>query len=198
MPEMDGYEATAHIRALLIRSRRRRCCRGGRSRRWAARPCWCWRSGLGVGRAARRGGRWRWRCCWRSSSTRRWSRRSARRCAMSRSSSSTIRRASRSAIAGRRPKRRSRRCRSGSAICATSTSGSFRAGKAQPGSGDDGTRLFTALTRAMSDVPRQRLAAVVMVTDGQVHDLPAGAPEAAAQELWRAAARSAVGPSRRA
>ena len=57
------------------------------------------------------------------------------------------------------------------------------AGKAQPGSGDDGTRLFTALTRAMSDVPRQRLAAVFMVTDGQVHDLPAGAAEAAAQEL---------------
>src|SRR5687767_2146757 len=57
------------------------------------------------------------------------------------------------------------------------------AGKLQPGSGDDGTRLFTALTRAMSDVPRQRLAAVVMVTDGQVHDLPTMAPEAAAQEL---------------
>ena len=33
-----------------------------------------------------------------------------------------------------------------------------RAGKPQPGSGDDGTRLFTALTRAMSDMPRQRLA----------------------------------------
>ena len=33
-----------------------------------------------------------------------------------------------------------------------------RAGKPQPGAGDDGTRLFTALTRAMSDVPRQRLA----------------------------------------
>ena len=33
-----------------------------------------------------------------------------------------------------------------------------RAGKPQPGAGDDGTRLFTALDRAMSDVPRQRLA----------------------------------------
>ena len=50
----------------------------------------------------------------------------------------------------------------------------IRAGKPQPGAGDDGTRLFTALTRAMSDIPRQRLAGVVMITDGQVHDVPAG------------------------
>jgi hypothetical protein len=49
-----------------------------------------------------------------------------------------------------------------------------RAGKPQPGAGDDGTRLFTALDRAMSDVPRQRLAGVVMITDGQVHDVPSG------------------------
>ena len=50
----------------------------------------------------------------------------------------------------------------------------IRAGKPQPGAGDDGTRLFTALDRAMSDVPRQRLAGIVMITDGQVHDVPAG------------------------
>lgn len=37
---------------------------------------------------------------------------------------------------------------------------------------DDGTRLFAAVERALSDVPRQRLAGVVMVTDGRVHDLP--------------------------
>ena len=49
-----------------------------------------------------------------------------------------------------------------------------RAGKPQPGAGDEGTRLFTALDRAMSDVPRQRLAGVVMMTDGQVHDVPTG------------------------
>ncbi len=49
-----------------------------------------------------------------------------------------------------------------------------RAGKPQPGAGDDGTRLFTALDRAMSDVPRQRLAGIVMITDGQVHDVPTG------------------------
>ncbi|HEX3863321.1 MAG TPA: hypothetical protein VHY35_16670 [Stellaceae bacterium] len=58
-----------------------------------------------------------------------------------------------------------------------------RAGKPQPGSGDDGTKLFTALNRAMSDIPRQRLAGVVMITDGQVHDIPVGAPATAAQEL---------------
>jgi hypothetical protein len=55
----------------------------------------------------------------------------------------------------------------------------IRAGQPQPGAGDDGTRLFTALTRAMSDVPRQRLAGVVMITDGQVHDVPADAKAAA-------------------
>jgi hypothetical protein len=55
----------------------------------------------------------------------------------------------------------------------------IRAGKPQPGAGDDGTRLFTALTRAMSDVPRERLAGVVMITDGQVHDVPGDAKAAA-------------------
>src|SRR5712691_5874084 len=59
----------------------------------------------------------------------------------------------------------------------------IRAGKPQPGSGDDGTRLFTALGRTMSDIPRQRLAAIIMITDGQVHDIPAAAPAASAQEL---------------
>jgi hypothetical protein len=59
----------------------------------------------------------------------------------------------------------------------------IRAGKPQPGAGDDGTRLFTALGRAMTDIPRQRLAAVIMITDGQVHDLPAGDVAAAAAEL---------------
>jgi hypothetical protein len=58
-----------------------------------------------------------------------------------------------------------------------------RAGRPQPGAGDDGTRLFTALTRAMSDVPRQRLAGVVMITDGQVHDVPAGDVKAAAEAV---------------
>ena len=59
----------------------------------------------------------------------------------------------------------------------------IRAGKPQPGVGDDGTRLFTALTRAMSDVPRQRLAGIVMITDGQVHDVPAGDAKAVAETI---------------
>ncbi|HLO77127.1 MAG TPA: hypothetical protein VK196_11795 [Magnetospirillum sp.] len=41
------------------------------------------------------------------------------------------------------------------------------------GAGDDGTRLFAAADRALADVPRRRLAGVVMITDGRVHDVPA-------------------------
>jgi len=40
---------------------------------------------------------------------------------------------------------------------------------------EDGTFLFAALDRALADLPRKRLAGVVMITDGQVHDVP---PEA--------------------
>jgi hypothetical protein len=57
-----------------------------------------------------------------------------------------------------------------------------RTGRPQPGGGD-GTRLFSALNRAMSDIPRQRLAGIVMITDGEVHDVPAGKPAVAAREL---------------
>ncbi|AWB24048.1 hypothetical protein DA075_26825 [Methylobacterium currus] len=39
--------------------------------------------------------------------------------------------------------------------------------------GDEGTRLFTALSGALADVPPDRLAGVVMLTDGVVHDIPA-------------------------
>ncbi|GEP09175.1 hypothetical protein [Methylobacterium gnaphalii] len=38
--------------------------------------------------------------------------------------------------------------------------------------GDDGTRLFTALSQSLADVPPERLAGVVMLTDGVVHDIP--------------------------
>ena len=41
---------------------------------------------------------------------------------------------------------------------------------------EDGTRLFTALNRALSDIPPERFAGALMVTDGQVHDVP---PDAA-------------------
>jgi hypothetical protein len=37
---------------------------------------------------------------------------------------------------------------------------------------DDGTRLYTALTRALADVPAERVAGAVMITDGEVHDVP--------------------------
>jgi hypothetical protein len=49
--------------------------------------------------------------------------------------------------------------------------------EAGDGEGDDGTRLFAALSRALADVPPDRLAAVLMVTDGVVHDIPASADE---------------------
>ena len=39
----------------------------------------------------------------------------------------------------------------------------------------DGTRLFSALTSALADVPSDRIAGVVMITDGRVHDVPADA-----------------------
>jgi hypothetical protein len=50
----------------------------------------------------------------------------------------------------------------------------IHAGVPQPGSADEGTQLFAALDQAMSDVPRQRLAGIVMITDGEVHDVPKG------------------------
>lgn len=37
---------------------------------------------------------------------------------------------------------------------------------------EDGTHLFDALSRALSDVPPERVAGVVLITDGQVHDVP--------------------------
>jgi hypothetical protein len=39
------------------------------------------------------------------------------------------------------------------------------------GEGDDGTRLFTALANGLADVPPDRLAGVLMITDGVVHDI---------------------------
>jgi hypothetical protein len=45
-----------------------------------------------------------------------------------------------------------------------------------PESGSEGTRLFTAIDRALADIPRARLAGIVAVTDGQVHDIPANPP----------------------
>ena len=45
-----------------------------------------------------------------------------------------------------------------------------------PEAGDQGTRLFAAIDRALADIPRARLAGVVAITDGQVHDIPKSSP----------------------
>ncbi len=39
----------------------------------------------------------------------------------------------------------------------------------------DGTRLFSALGSTLADVPPDRVAGVIMITDGRVHDVPANA-----------------------
>lgn len=40
---------------------------------------------------------------------------------------------------------------------------------------NDGTKLFSALSSALSDVPPERVGGAIMVTDGIVHDIPAHA-----------------------
>ncbi len=39
----------------------------------------------------------------------------------------------------------------------------------------DGTKLFSAVTSTLSDVPADRVAGVFLITDGRVHDIPANA-----------------------
>jgi hypothetical protein len=41
--------------------------------------------------------------------------------------------------------------------------------------GDNGTALFATLSSALSDVPPERVAGAIFITDGQVHDIPATA-----------------------
>ena len=38
----------------------------------------------------------------------------------------------------------------------------------------DGTALFAGLTRLLADVPPERVAGAILITDGQVHDAPEG------------------------
>ena len=70
-----------------------------------------------------------------------------------------------------------RACRSGSPASSSSTCASSR--PARPNAADDRTetRLFGALESAFRDVPPSRIGGAVMITDGQVHDVPARAPE---------------------
>ena len=42
---------------------------------------------------------------------------------------------------------------------------------------ESGTALFRALEEALSDVPRERVAGAIFITDGQVHDVPKSAAE---------------------
>ncbi|MBW4092334.1 MAG: hypothetical protein HIU82_14675 [Proteobacteria bacterium] len=46
--------------------------------------------------------------------------------------------------------------------------------------GDRGTRLFAALGRALADIPADRYAGTIAITDGEVADVPAAAARAAA------------------
>lgn len=46
---------------------------------------------------------------------------------------------------------------------------------AQADGENDGTRLFSALSSTLADVPPDRIAGAVMITDGRVHDVPADA-----------------------
>src|SRR6201999_4191076 len=41
----------------------------------------------------------------------------------------------------------------------------------------DGTRLFAALSSTLADVPPDRIAGAVIITDGRVHDVPADAAQ---------------------
>ncbi len=45
-----------------------------------------------------------------------------------------------------------------------------------PEAGQDGTRLFAAIDRALAGIPQAQLAGIVVVTDGMAHDIPAKNP----------------------
>ncbi|MBZ9958945.1 hypothetical protein [Mesorhizobium sp. BR1-1-14] len=51
------------------------------------------------------------------------------------------------------------------------------AGKSEAAEERTETRLFGALENAFRDVPPSRIGGAVMITDGEVHDAPAGAPD---------------------
>src|SRR5689334_19337785 len=52
-----------------------------------------------------------------------------------------------------------------------------------PESGNTGTRLFSAVDRALADIPRSRLAGTIAITDGQLHDVPKASPGGVALNL---------------
>ena len=77
------------------------------------------------------------------------------------------------ASAPAKPRRRVRR-----SSTASSRSRALRFGVVEAGQADgetDGTKLFSALSSALSDVPTDRVAGALLITDGRVHDIPANA-----------------------
>ncbi|HVY16774.1 MAG TPA: hypothetical protein VHB27_16240 [Rhodopila sp.] len=56
-----------------------------------------------------------------------------------------------------------------------------------PEQGDDGTRLFAEVDKALADIPRARFAGTIAITDGQIHDVPAKPPGGAPLNLLLAA-----------
>ncbi len=55
-----------------------------------------------------------------------------------------------------------------------------------PEHGNNGTQLWAEVTRALAEIPQDRLAGIMAVTDGQVHDLPAKPPAAPLHALLTA------------
>lgn len=53
----------------------------------------------------------------------------------------------------------------------------LRVAETDPGA--DGTEMYVALQSALSDAPRERIAGAVMITDGQIHDIPENIKDAA-------------------
>ena len=45
----------------------------------------------------------------------------------------------------------------------------------EAGEGADGTEVFAAVSSALASIPQDRLAGVVVTTDGQIHDAPTSA-----------------------
>ena len=52
----------------------------------------------------------------------------------------------------------------------------LRVAETDPGA--DGTEMYVALQSALSDAPRERIAGAILVTDGQIHDIPENASDA--------------------
>lgn len=48
----------------------------------------------------------------------------------------------------------------------------IRAGRSDGPSQEGGTRLFDDVARALAEIPRERLAGLVVLSDGQIHDVP--------------------------